>query len=94
MTLQAAIDQKTKELKRREEEKSQKERGSKSSLCNIISSIRKRINEKIAEKNQLLQRAENEMLKAENKRLKTILEENGLMLPWTEIEPGKYLQEI
>lgn len=72
--LQDDIDQKTKRLQELEEEKSQKSRGNKSSLCNMISSLRKRKNEKIAEKQQLLQKAENLMLKDENKRMKAMLE--------------------
>jgi hypothetical protein len=44
----------------------------------MISSLRKRLNEKIAEKQQLLQKAENLMLKDENKRLRIMLQEHGL----------------
>ena len=78
--LQDTIEQKNKVLSQKQEDKSQKARGSKSSLCNIISSLRRRINEKIAEKEQLLQKADNAMLKEENRRLKKMLEEHGLML--------------
>ena len=76
--LQDTIEQKTEKMREKVEENSKKARGSKSSLCNTISSLRKRLNEKIAEKQQLLQKAENLMLKDENKRLRIMLQEHGL----------------
>jgi hypothetical protein len=78
--LQDTIEQKTEKMREKVEENSKKARGSKSSLCNTISSLRKRLNEKIAEKQQLLQKAENLMLKDENKRLRIMLQEHGVML--------------
>ena len=57
-TLTRDIQKYEDDLRVKEQDKSQTARGSKSALCNKISSLRKRMNAKIVEKDALLQKAE------------------------------------